>query len=403
MAMRQHYGWWSYDSDTRTMQNDVTGQTVTEHRLDSSGRKRIVYRDADVRYTLYATRNFHLGDSEWMTLRVDYDESAKRQSTVSFLRKEIPSYGLWRRIDDCITDALLVWPDPENEGRRRVQFDLKGGWLNGEWKTKWIRRFSNDSFRPCSPSGDEPQSMKLVSLDMKPPKRWTFVDAAITELPRFEGLSVGDMKWDTVRLPSDVKPTGFETAVPHLMRGDGEAHFIPMSIDPGWAYGERYTADPLVLYFDPDVVCVFSFSDGVGESICGNYFPFRTHSFRQENPPSELIPIKKLRAREEINELGERERVEWMTQELSRGMWDHFYRTILDGFSCWKPVMQPVLPGGEKGVKEKVRIEGPRADPLDAGFDLRRLAYPTIMGASVGGGLVTSSVKVALYGLTQER
>src|SRR3546814_9941189 len=88
-----------------------------------------------------------------------------------------PAFGTWRRVDDCVTDALACWPESEAVGTDRasyVRFD--GGWLNGTWNDTLSRKETRLVVpAKTQPDGDDCNSW-LVPLEAPPPSPFQFHD-----------------------------------------------------------------------------------------------------------------------------------------------------------------------------------------------------------------------------------
>ena len=99
-------------------------------------RFRVSYEDAEVcypvlvtaRYDLYGGPGFDHGDSDRLSLSwsIDHSASAVEWRRSCGTRIEIPPYGLWRRVDDALFDALACWPPSEAAGPEPSRVPLLG-------------------------------------------------------------------------------------------------------------------------------------------------------------------------------------------------------------------------------------------------------------------------------------
>src|SRR5262245_31164093 len=114
-------GWWIYDAETRTLINRVSGQRVRlEHEAEPMAgglaRLRFAYEDAEVRYPVLVTaRRETYGGSGYdhrdesrhsLAWSIDHGASAAAWRRLTGTDSEVPPYGLWRRVDATLFDAL---------------------------------------------------------------------------------------------------------------------------------------------------------------------------------------------------------------------------------------------------------------------------------------------------------
>jgi hypothetical protein len=76
-------------------------------------------------------------------LHIDHIASASLWRTELGQAAKMPAWGLWRRIDDAVIDALCCWPETETFGPSPDEVCLSGGWINGEWRSALYRRHLN--------------------------------------------------------------------------------------------------------------------------------------------------------------------------------------------------------------------------------------------------------------------
>jgi len=117
-------------SGNQSLVNRVSGQRVHhEGTADETGgraRLRFSYQDADVRYPVlvtarsepYGGAGYDLRDPTRQSLAwwIDHSASAAEWRRLANADAEHPPYGLWRRVDDALFDALACWPPTDRTG-----------------------------------------------------------------------------------------------------------------------------------------------------------------------------------------------------------------------------------------------------------------------------------------------
>ncbi len=204
--MEAGYGWWQFDRQRAALMNTNTGQTVsftktistlpasheafedngaeggeprTTSALTSAQWYQFKYEDAEIKALLQVFARVHSGPRQNTTCYWFVQHS----ETVVLHPDEVPiaalPYGYWRRIEDCVIDAFMCWPEIDATGKKAQFVVSNGGWFNGVWTddvrrkyTNWFRLLS----RPLTPF---PASIQ--SLDAKP-QRWQFEDADSIDL-----------------------------------------------------------------------------------------------------------------------------------------------------------------------------------------------------------------------------
>jgi hypothetical protein len=269
--MPSQIGWWTFDAETQTLINRVSGQRVRfesaesdagspqRPHADGPARLRFSYQDAEVRYPVlviprsgtYGGHGYDHRDDKWRSLSwsIDHLASAAEWRRASGADADIPPYGLWRRVNDAMFDALLCWPAGEQAGPEPTRIDSWGGWLNGAWSER-LRRVGAGRAKPNAAvkDGIEPFLEPLRSE----PLSWHFVDAKLA----IAGASFAGVR--TLRsglhfLPKQAALTGFEAAVPHLRRSDGKAVMFPHQAEGTLDKDGWYSARAKFVYADEDV------------------------------------------------------------------------------------------------------------------------------------------------------
>ncbi len=177
------------------MVNTVTGERVV-YRGALGGHMRVTWSENWLRYDyVHSELTFPLiaratvrergAPSQMRTecLSIDYPRSARLWRDDPFGSRVIgtaPAYGVWRRVDDCISDAFSCWPRRANGGWNGDEVELVGGWLNGAWRPDFSRiSIGGPSLETALKAPDllmpEP-SPSLMDLWAKPTPLWLLPD-----------------------------------------------------------------------------------------------------------------------------------------------------------------------------------------------------------------------------------
>jgi hypothetical protein len=269
------FGWWDWDAETPALVNRVTGERVVYR-----GR----FQDADIvppdevwlRFDyLYSDLEFPLLVSEtledWMRGEyraawcLDYDKSLALWQRETQGTSTHPAYGVWRRVDDCMSDALCCWPDPAGATEGLYSpLSIRGGWLNGQWKARWLRtyqRLPQEGSRNTLPVEVDPW---LMPLDTETPSPWVFhafpgtgQDAELEVQTLLNGLEIkrhGDER--RLVLPTECPLDGLQGRTAYLLSADSRRLLYPMEADTD-PFSRRGHSSPKfrLLYADGDVVC----------------------------------------------------------------------------------------------------------------------------------------------------
>jgi hypothetical protein len=268
VEMLGNMGWWIFDAETRTLINRKSDQRVRfEGAVDGAGgspapgsgpvRWRFSYQDAEVRYPVLVTARHETYGGPGFDRRreptlgwsIDHAGSAAEWRRTGGAREDVPPYGLWRRVDEALFDALACWPATEATGPISYRVDSWGGWLNGAWcpRLRRVARGRAEEAREVE-DGVRPYLEPLTSA----PLAWQFVDAGKAE----GGASVAGIRAlaDGRRfLPGEAPLTGFEAAIPHLRRSDGKAVMFPCGVRGARDRDGYYYARAFFFYADEDV------------------------------------------------------------------------------------------------------------------------------------------------------
>ena len=185
--MQTVFGWWDWDAEAPGMVNRVTGERVVyrgrarEEVLlpDRETWLRFDYLHSELTFPLLVQEvpgREELGEDK-TTWQLDYRRSAALWRRETGASEPHPSYGVWRRIDDCVSDALACWPENEivaSPLAAYIHFD--GGWLNGAWND-WMTRSETRLVIPKRlQSDDEDYNPGLIPLETPPPSPFMFHD-----------------------------------------------------------------------------------------------------------------------------------------------------------------------------------------------------------------------------------
>ncbi len=187
------FGWWAFDPDTIALNNKVTGERVRfvarmtgefapaegewlQFQYEHDGLSYpVLVEVAEIEYFY----NSHTRDTKrgfgW---QLDHIRSAELWEKEQPSHNLNPTYGVWRRVDDCLTDALRFWPKNTSAGRLPDRFLVSGGWLNRTWSAFWERVYlpiTEDLNRSFAEFDDtNPQKKWLFPLDERSHAEWIF-------------------------------------------------------------------------------------------------------------------------------------------------------------------------------------------------------------------------------------
>jgi hypothetical protein len=236
--MRTDVGWWSIDPETKCIGNVASGQQVkldTASRIENWGEEnwQFTYRDREVEYPVLVRRKFEKEQSGGTVavLEIDHSESAKLWRERASQIEDAPPYGLWRRVDDAVVDALCCWNELGGL-TQNVQVHAIGGCFNGAWHATWRRSFSGARYDPAGPAWPLAQPI-LESLDSAAPPPWQFFNHAKAVI-RADLAHVRREAGRMPTLPPDLPLEGFQGQAPYLMRGDKKAVLFPAFASRRW-------------------------------------------------------------------------------------------------------------------------------------------------------------------------
>ena len=253
-------GFWQFDPAARSLVNLRSGQKLRFceridfaaagiTRLGNGEGWRFQYEDGGLSYPLvvFQETSSTMGvlSARWL---LDH-----QQSKALWRREggdEIPAFGLWQRINECATDALLCWPEIEETGQPPTRVTSIAGWQNGGWSTV-IRRERDRGLDLFFAERGGPEQPYLEDADASA-HAWHFLDT-----PRAEsGAALAGVQMlapHRLHLPADARLTGYERQVPHLVRGDGRAVIFPAGVRSHMHRGEDYVAEAIITYADEEL------------------------------------------------------------------------------------------------------------------------------------------------------
>jgi hypothetical protein len=206
--MPHFYGWWDLEKTPPALVHRLTGQRIrfmgrTENdaalgifATENQYWMRFEYRDPEVTYPLLVQwRNIPSKNGRPIVWRLDHLRSAALWRREGGADAPNPGYGLWRRVDDCVLDALGCWPKEFPFLRLPRKIVCEGGWLNGAWSSSFYRHVWHHA--PPSPAmramharlGLPPPSKEalhqplIFALDAPPPAPWQWMPQAGSDPP----------------------------------------------------------------------------------------------------------------------------------------------------------------------------------------------------------------------------
>lgn len=160
--------WWRIDVSENRAVHRSSGESVSYlGKLDGNNWHRFEYRDGQATYSIavqfkqvahpnpdpdrYAGPPYNAGSQPELGLRiwcVDYLRSAELQrhndTTLTGTAVQ-PPFELWKRVDNAITEAGLLWPKLRSGSVAGCdEVVIRGGWLNGRWRNDYYRRLRQD-------------------------------------------------------------------------------------------------------------------------------------------------------------------------------------------------------------------------------------------------------------------
>jgi hypothetical protein len=395
-------GFWRFDPPTRSLVNVLSGQRVRwrEHINQAEtgsqpaargGRIwRFQYEDSAFSYPLVVSSQLTGARGRlqfaWV---VDHERSKALWQQEG--GRDLPPFGLWQRVNECATDALLCWPEREETGPPPYKIISAAGWFNGSWSMA-IRRQRERGRDHCFLDRDAPEEPFLQNVNAPAPV-WRFVDAS--RAVRNASLAdVQQLEPHRLYLPAEAALTGFETEIPHLRRDDGRAVMFPAGLRSRLFRGEDYEPNAFFLYADEDMFfCVRGSEYGGWTFELSD--PFRIglrHLDRFDAAQPDGVPAtyfwRKRMPENVIKVLPDAGRT-----IPSAAVTQRVTAALIDGWLAWTGTSERLLDD-----PEHLQELGRRADvpPFErSGIGLGRKSGVSVEGAYVGGRFNTCSATTA--------
>lgn len=299
--MTHIFGCWSVEPGQPALMNSLTGEQVRfndraliDRPAQVRGWVRFDYHHADLQYPVMVeiTSYAYSGIAQAPNWRIDHGRSAEVWCGATNSDKAYPPYGVWRRVDDCVTDALACWPDLfPTDDRLGGNLAVDGGWLNGQWDSGLHRRFvrlSESSKKRFSRSIDPNAGTWIVPIGTDPPSpfefhrlpqeagvtdRWSRYDAPIPIANEIllDGFAIHEpgrrpltgrrgrrsefFSRRELRLPAQLALTGLQGRVPYLLAKDGSRILYAYAVPLEGLFEKSRGGEIMLLYADSDVLC----------------------------------------------------------------------------------------------------------------------------------------------------
>jgi hypothetical protein len=394
-------GFWRFDPATRTLVNVRSGQRLrlqeqinqeeTGNRPAARGGRirRFQYEDSKLSYPLVVFSRVGADRGSLPVVWVVDHERSKTLWQQERGRDVPPPFGLWQRVNECATDALLCWPEIEETGPRPYGIISAAGWFNGSWSTA-IRRQRQRGLDHCFFEREAPEEPFLIDVNA-PAQVWRFVDAS-RAVPNASLGHVQELQPHRLYLPAAAALTGFETEIPHLRREDGRAVMFPAGVRSDLHRSEDYDPRPFFLYADQDMFFYvrgnvrFNWTFNLGEPFrIGLRHLDRFDTSQPDGVPASYFWRKKL-PENLIKFLPE---ASWAVP--SPGVAQRITSALIDGWLAWTGTSKRVLDD-----PQRLKEFGGSAPPLErSGIDLGRKSQIRVEGAYVGGRFNTSAPTIA--------
>jgi hypothetical protein len=392
-------GFWRFDPPTRSLVNVLSGQRLrlrerinqaeTANQPAARGGRiwRFEYEDSELSYPLvvFSQLASARGDLRFVwVLDHEWSKVLWQQET----GRDLPPFGLWQRVNECATDALLCWPELEETGPQPYTIISAAGWLNGSW-SKAIRRRRERGLDHFFVESETPEEPFLQDVNA-PAQVWRFIDAS-RAMPNASLGYVQQLEPHRLYLPAEAALTGFETEMPHLRRDDGRAVMFPAGLRSSLHRGEDYDPGPFFLYADEDVFfCLRGSEFGGWQELRSNWTfklgkPFRIglrHLDQFDASQPDGVPAAYFWRKKMPENL-----MSFLTEASgatpSPAVTQRATAALIDGWLAWTGTSKRLLDD-----PERLRELGKRAQvpPLElSGIDLGQKSRVRVEGAYVGG------------------
>jgi hypothetical protein len=256
-------GYWKFEPNTISIVSAKSGQrlsfkdkietiTMTDsERLSYSNGFLFEYEDEELCLPLFVWNSKNPGN--WV---LDYKKSAELWRVSNHIEADTPPFGLWKRVDTCVTDALQCWPENALTGIAPGTLHGIGGWVNGKWRQGFLRQWKAAHNREILSSDYPIQEIELINLETQPAHIWNFVEAPCAIFPDLDYLA--QLPNGLRYLPPERPLSGYEKKISHLQRSDKKSVIFPAGLDSyRYESSAEYLPGAYFLYADEDVLFYF--------------------------------------------------------------------------------------------------------------------------------------------------
>lgn len=282
------------------------------------------YEDKQLRLPLVVWNSKNPGN--WI---LDYKKSVELWRKSSSIEADTPPFGLWKRVDTCVTDALQCWPENASTGIAPEFLHGVGGWMNGKWREGFLRKWKAAHNRQTLTADYPIQDIELINLEALPSRIWNFVEVPCAIFPDLNYLA--QLPNGLHYLPPERQLSGYENKISHLQRSDKKSVIFPAGLDSyryesSWDYLPGayflYADEDVLFYFDGTAVrsvnrWAFNLPSDMTESQCRLGLRQKTHCDVKDK---ESLPVNLFSGKPRV---------------LSLAPFSKFRDALIDGFLSW--------------------------------------------------------------------
>lgn len=397
VKVNEKYGWFEYLDNPKTIRNYKSGQKLTlikeseetsefentqtfDAEISTLSRllkifgpvksiaatpppnktiqREFLYKDEEIEQNIIVLFSYSEDKFKRLAIVVDYQASFSSS----------PTYGVWRRIDDFLVDALICWPEDVFTDRILGAVKTIGGWFQGKWVKDFNRRFHARKSYTAEQLEQQPKNIVdpyLVPLDIPIPKQWKYVDQENPETKALLNFN-DDNEYKLPFISRDAELEGFQGRVPYLVREDGLAYIFIEELVPHSHRGEDPDTHVWYTYVDEHFFLTFRScsSYGLELSTCRHY------GFRELPPPKEFWATNIFGEYKDKSDVGP-----YSHSYMSYRVWRIVWNACMDAWPQWRHVVK-------NGMVRKIEIPDTTALPRNYG----RHAYVGNYGPKMHGG-----------------